>query len=784
MFKSYLTIAVRNISRFKAHSAINILGLSMSLAVVLLLFFHVKTEISADRFHKNYLHIYRFQEENRANLSPQFKEIIQENFPEIEKVTRILSGFSQVILEYNQPLYVKKIYFTDTSFFDIFTCEVVAGDLKTALNEPASLVLIDREATRLFGNEHPIGKIVKLNKEHLLKITAVIKPLPENSSLTFSGVIPIQFLSQVEGSDWEQISSTNFSHYFLSHQKIECSELAAKIKKYFNQIYPGYHLNRQYQILPFKQIYFNQTTRDSCRHGNRTQLLLLTGISLLILVIAIINFINLAIAKSARRMLEIGIRKFAGASRFQLICQFLSEAMLISLFSVGLALVLAEILSPYFNDLFNTAVFVEPMNWPLLIFILIISGISLGCIAGIYPAFYLTAQRPSRIIKGERVFGTRTGNLKTGLLIFQFVVSIGLIICTLVIARQRSFMLHHDLGFNPEKIISLGYSDQIPIALQQTLLQIPNVEQLTIAGNAPGLGYSSSDMNWTYKGIEKQIYFLHNHVDAEFLPLMNFNLKEGRFFSKELDSTNPVCILNETAIKEFGIDDLSSAKFTTYQMRESSLPAQVIGVVKDFNHESLRSAIAPFIFFYEPNPESGLIILKIKSSNFETLRRTIANLETVWKKFNPAIPFSCQFFDEWLENQYRTDARFGKIFMAFSFLAILIACLGLLGLVSFLMEQRTKEIGIRKVLGATVTGIVGLLTRDYIRWIAFANLVAYPIAWYAMNKWLQNYAYRIEINWWIFALASGLAVGIALVTISWQAIRAATANPVESLRYE
>ncbi|HPG39593.1 MAG TPA: ABC transporter permease [bacterium] len=784
MFVNYIKIAFRNIMRDKSHSIINILGLSLSLAVILLLFFYVRTEVTADRFHKNYRDIYRFQETDRANLSPQFYQIMQENCPELELVTRIASGYRRVVLDYNQPLYVSDVFFTDTTFFNIFTCEVIAGDLATALTEPASLVLTDREAGRLFGAENPVGKVVKLNNEHLLTVTAVIKKLPANSSLKFSAVIPVQFLKQVEGEDWEQINSTNFAHYFLCRQNVNMVDLADKIKLSFNSRNPGYFHNSSYSVLPFSEIYFNRTVHDSCYHGNSTQLALVITIGFLILVIAIINYINLAIAQSVRRMPEIGVRKVTGASRLSLINQFLIEAVIITLVSIGFGFLFAQFLSPYFNTLFNTVVFTGAINWPLLVIILLAAGIGLGCIAGLYPALYLTMQNPVQIIKGERVLGGRKSKLKTGLLIFQFVVSIVLIVCTLGMVQQRSFMQNHDLGFSAEKILLLNYSDNISTGFRQSLLQIPNLEQVAVTHNMPGTGHSSSNMSWTYKGVEKEIYFMHYNVDADFMPLLKFQLKEGRFFSKERDQNNPVCILNETAIREFGIDDVNLAQFTTFSDRGLSRPAEVVGIVKDFNQESLHSKITPFVFFFEPEPVSGIIVVKIITDDFKTLKDTIARLESVWKIYNPDIPFDIQFMNKMLANQYQNELRTEKIFIAFSLLAIIIACLGLLGLVSLIVEQRTKEIGIRKVVGASLTEIVMLMIKDFTWWLIIANLIAWPIAWYAMNQWLQNFTYRIHPSVWIFLLAGLAAFLVSLLTVSGQAIRAARTNPIEALRYE
>ena len=783
MFKNHLIIAFRNIFKYKVHSVINILGFSIALAVVFLLSLYVYTEISADKFHKNYGNIYRLQKSESAGLAPQFADILSENFPEVEKVTRIISA-PRIVLNYNKPLYVNNIISVDNTFFDIFTFKAIAGDIKTALKEPASIVLIEREAKRLFGDENPIGKTVQFNSKQLLTVKAVIENIPDNSSFNFSGVIPIDFLKQIRGKDFNEISNANFGHYFLCPNQINTKNFAVKIKTYFNEKFPGWNRDDKYEVIPFSEIYFAYTVRDSCRHGYPPLLLLLAGIGLLILIIAIFNFINLSIAKSAKRSLEIGVRKVLGASRKMLVGQFLTEAVIISLIAIGISVTFVELLVPEFNQLFNTSISLGLIKLPWLLVFFISSGIVLGLLAGIYPAFYLTSFNPVRAIKGEKKLGSKAGTFKKGLLVFQFVVSVILIICTLVIAKQRFFMQRQDLGFCKENTLVLADINDMSEGFKQELLHYPNIEKLAISTSTPGYVNFITDTQWNYKGAEKNIRFFYFDVDHNYLPLMGFELKQGRFFADKLDNGRRVCIINESAITEFGIDNPYEAFFDIFRDGKNSSPAQVVGVVKNFNQESLHNKIEPFIFFYDPNPKSGLISLKLVSNNVKSIKQTIGYIEEIWNKYYSDIPFTYNFLDDQLDKLYQFEARFEKIFIFFSILAIVIACLGLFGLVSFMTEQLTKEIGIRKVLGASVTGIVGMLTKDFTKLVLFANIIAWPIAYFAMDKLLQYFAYRINLDWWIFLLAGVLALVIALLTVSYQAIRAAIANPVETLRYE
>lgn len=783
MFRNYLKITFKNILKYKVHSAINIFGFSMALSVVILLFLYVSIEINADKFHKNYDNIYRLQRTTGAGLSPQFADIILENFPEIEKVTRITSA-PRIVLNYNKPLYVNNIISVDNTFFDIFTFKVITGDIKTALQEPASIVLIEREANRLFGDENPIGKTVQLNSKQLLTVKAVIENIPDNSSLNFSGVIPIAFLRQIRGKDFNKISNANFNHYFLCHNQINTKNFAAKIKSYFSEKFPGWNRDDKYEVIPFSEIYFAYTVRDSCRHGYPPLLLLLVGIGLLILIIAIFNFINLSIAKSAKRSLEIGVRKVLGANRKMLVGQFLIEAVIISLIAIGISVAFVELLIPEFNQLFNTSISLGLIKLPWLLFFFISSGIVLGLLAGIYPAFYLTSFNAVQAIKGEKRVGNKAGTFKKGLLVFQFVVSVILIICTIVIGKQRFFMQNQDLGFCKENTLILAVINDMSEGFKQELLQHPNIEKLAVSTLTPGIGTQITDTQWNYKGKEKDIRFHHFNVDHNYLPLMGFELKEGRFFADKLDRGRRVCIINETAITEFGINNLNEAFFDIYRDGKNPSPAQVIGVVKNFNQESLHNKIEPFIFFYDPNLKTGLTSLKLVSNNIKSIKQTIGYIEEIWNKYYSDIPFTYNFLDDQLDKQYQFEVRFEKIFIFFSILAIVIACLGLLGLVSFMIEQLTKEIGIRKVLGASVTGIVGMLAKDFTKRVLIANIIAWPVAYFAMDKLLQYFAYRISLDWWIFLLAGVLVLVIALLTVSYQAVRAALANPVESLRYE
>jgi putative ABC transport system permease protein len=779
MLKNYFRIAIRNILKYKTNSAINILGFAISLSVVILIFLYVINECSADKFHKNYNTIYRFQRKESANISPKYAETLDSAFPEVEKVTRITASYRSVVLKNVKSEYVENIYFADNNFFDIFTYKSIGGDLHTALNVSNSVVLTETEAKKLFGNENSIGKILTLNDKHVLTVTAVIKDIPLNSSLEFSAVLPINLLSEVESKNWNNWESWNYEYYLLCNSRFNSNEFLSKLKSVFPQDIRQYTNHAEYRIVPFKQIYFDASLHDNERHGNVTRILILSTIGLMIFIIAVINFINLSIVQSAKRSVEIGVRKTIGASRKMLVAQFLSESVMISLIAIIISLLFVEWLIPQFNFIFNADLSFKNINVVLLIFSLIAGGTLLGVFVGLYPGLYLSEFEPVRVLKGERSKRRSFGKLNKGLIVFQFIVSIGLIICTLVVSEQRLFIENRNLGFCKEGVLFINKMRNIPQSFKEELLKYHNIKEVAVASATPGPSFNSTETNWKYKGIEKDVHYLWSCVDENYLPLMQYKLKEGRFFSKEMDAGKSICIINEKAVKKFGIDDFSKAEFVLH-----GTPYSVIGVVKDFNHESLHREIQPFVLFRSVPMESGIIILKIKANNINAIRQTISYVKHLWEEYSPNVPFVYNFLDEWLDQMYKAEENVEKIIASFSLLAVFLACLGLFGLVSFSTEQRTKEIGIRKVLGASIRDIVLMLVRDFVKWITIANLIAWPIAYYFMNKWLQDFAYRVEMSWWIFILAGAIALIIALTTVSFQAIKAATANPVESLRCE
>jgi putative ABC transport system permease protein len=779
MLKNYFKITIRNIINNKTYSVINILGFAISLSVVILLFLYVIDEFSTDKFHKNYNNIYRFQRKESANISPKYAEILAGAFPEVEKVTRITASYNSVIFKNVKAEYVENIYFADNNFFDVFTYESLRGDLHTALKVPNSVVLTESAAKKLFINEYPIGKILTLNNKLVVTVTAVIKDIPLNSSLNFSAVLPINYLSEFESSNWNNWESWNYEYYLLCSSQFNSKQFLSKLKSVFPLDFRPYTNHVEYCMVPFKQIYFDVSLRDNERHGSITKIFTLSTIGLMILIIAVINFINLSIVQSRKRSIEVGVRKTIGASRNMLIAQFLLESIILSLTAIIISLLFAEWFIPQFNIIFNADISFKNININLLIFSLIIGGILLGVFIGLYPGMYLSSFEPVNVLKGEGVKRRSFGKLNKELIVFQFVVSIGLIICTLVIFEQRLFIENRDLGFCKENVLFINSMRNIPQSFKDKLLKYHNIEAVAVASATPGPYFNSTETNWKYKGIEKDVHYLWSCVDEKYLPLMQYKLKEGRFFSREMDAGKSICIINEKTVSEFGIDDISQAEFNL-----SGNSYKVVGVVKDFNHESLHQEIQPFVLFSNIPMESGIIVLKIKTNNFIATRKTISYVQHLCEEYRPDVPFGYFFLDQWLDQMYKAEENTEKVIASFSSLAIFLACLGLFGLVSFSAEQRTKEIGIRKVMGASIRNIVLMLVKDFVKWILIANIIAWPVAYYFMNQWLQDFAYRINISWWIFLAAGSSALIIALATVSFQAIKAATANPVESLRYE
>ena len=793
MLKNYFKIAFRNLWRHRAFSFINIMGLTVGLTAFFLIFLYVKFELSYDAFNTKADRIYRVVAELKTPsdllhtngpgwaVGPNIKE----EFAEVDQFARVTDD-NVLVRKGNIKFQEENAVWADSALFKIFDFKMLKGNANTALKEPFSIVFTESAAKKYFGKEDPMGQTLLVTGDGLAcKVTGLLKDIPENSQVKADmflsmSTITTKFNKSLD-SQWANYGNRTF---VMLKPNTNPTALTAKFPAFLEkrngtemkrlQMFPTLLLE------PLRKVYL-YSTRDGSKTGNSNNVYIFSIIAVFILVIACINFVNLTTARSAERAKEVGIRKVVGAAKTQLASQFIGESIIICIISFVLAIAAAALLLPLFNQLsgkvVSSGIFHEPFN----ILLLFLIAIGIGALAGLYPALVLSSFQPVKVLKGRFATGTKGILLRKGLVIAQFTISIALIIGTIVVYSQMKFMRSQDLGFNKDqKLIIDAHGDKSKNALRQAIAGIPGVTATSLTGSVPGGGnpgaYSQIENNKGDMQIANlDLYF----TDFDFIPQYQIKIVAGRAFSKEMATdTTQAMLVNETAVKLFGYSSpkaIIGKKFDQWGRK-----GVIIGVMEDFHFRSLQEQIKPLSMRIEPEG-CNLISATISSTNTAA---TITAIENKWKTFMPTRPFSYFFLDDFFDRQYRSEVRFGKLFLNFALLAIFISCLGLLGLASYSTMQRTKEIGIRKVMGASTTGIVNLLSKDFLVLVLISFLIAAPMAWYGMHSWLKDFAYKVGIQWWVFALAALLAAAIALGTISFQAIRAAMANPVKSLRTE
>lgn len=805
MLKNYIKIAWRNLLKKKAYSFINIFGLGLGIACCFLIFMFAQDELSFDSYHQKGDRIYRVthgsvpskeQAENtganpfwvwgNAPIGPA----MQEYFPEIEKVVQF-SGRSDVLLTDGENSYQEEgVFFMDSTAFDVFSLEVIKGDAKTALTAPFSMVMTASTAIRYFGNEDPIGRTLKgsdspgRSNAGDYTVTAVIADVPSNSHFTFNMLLSLSTFKQSRPDVFDNWGYVDFYTYFLVNENFDKDAFDKKIPQFLSsrQNDPQYTI----AIESMKDFYLRtDADRQPGETGSLSNIYVFSVIGLFILIIAMINFMNLSTARSLERAKEVGIRKSIGADRSHLIFQFLGESIIIVFLSMLASMLFIVIAMPLMTGLTGkTFMILKFINWqtvPAYIGILFVIGI----LAGSYPAFVLSGFRPVQILKGISISNGGGINLRKGLVIFQFSLSVILIAGTIIVYSQMNHLLDQDLGFDKEQMMVLDYNYDEEVnakssTLKNELEANPSVISAAFSRSVPGSYFPNAGTEIQNPEGELitqgQAIF---QVGLDFVSHYGMELVAGRTYSRDFpsDSTSAL-VVNEAAARQYGYanpSDIVGKKFNQW-----GRSGEVIGVVKDFNFISLHRNIEPLTLPFEAYA-SRYLSLKVKSEN---LAQTVTEVEQVWERLAGHRPFLYSFLNEDFNQQYQSDFKFRKIFSTFSILAILIACLGLFGLATYTAEVRTKEIGIRKVLGAEVSSIVTLLSRDFIKLVLVAIVIATPITWYAMNRWLEGFAYKVEIGWWIYPLAGFIAIAVALFTISFQAIKAALMNPVDSLRSE
>jgi putative ABC transport system permease protein len=803
MLKNYLKIAWRTILKNKLFSAINILGLSIGIALCFVIMLYVQDELSYDRFHNHADRIARviFQASinggkiNESVIMPPVAEAMKKDFPEVQDATRIMRYGTAKITYGNQSFKDDEFAFVDPNFLTVFTLPLVAGDAKTALSQPHTVIITQETAKKYFGQADPLGKMLHVaNTNQFYKVTGVMENIPANSHFHFDIFASMTGWEPAKSTSWMESS---FHTYLLLRPDADYEQLQSKfpamVAKYMGpeiQQTMGLSLEQfrskgnqlGFALQPLTAIHLHpETSNEFEAGGNESYVYIFAGIALFMLLVACINFVNLSTAIATKRAKEVGIRKVSGSDRLQLIRQFLAESLVLTFFSLILALAFIQLTLPTFNALSGKELHFDTK--PLLVFVGL--GLAVGVLAGMYPAFYLSSFEPLSVLKGRLTRSSKNVSLRSGLVVFQFFVSIGLIVSTIVVYQQMRFIQNKNLGYNREQLLTLpnsyalGKNEQV---YKNQILQDARVVNATVSWYKPA-GPTSYNNALAYpKGHDDQLVSaVEYHVDEQYIPTLGMQLATGRNFSKTFATDSLGIILNESALKAFGWN-LSDAVGQTIIRQNSSrgnnIPFHVIGVVKDFHFKSLHEAITPLFLTY--HPEGGLIF-KIKTPDVNGL---LADMKQKWDAYATEEPFTYTFMDDLYNKTYAAEQKTGTILTIFSVLTIFVACLGLFGLATYTAEQRTKEIGIRKVLGASEKQLITLLSQDFVKLVSIAFVIATPVAWYFMSQWLQNFAFRIELHWWMFAGAGALSLAIALLTVSFQAIKAAVANPVKSLRSE
>jgi ABC-type antimicrobial peptide transport system permease subunit len=799
MLKNYLKVAIRNIYKNKIYSFINVIGLAVGLAGFILITILIKNELSYDTFHKQSDRIYRVVEiQNQDNIGKikvavtmgPLAKAMKDYFAGVENSARMVPSppiFCKIGVK---GFYEKDVSFADPSVFDVLTIPFIEGNQKTALVSPFSIVLTKSAANKYFGNEDPLGKTLTISGifgTEDYNITGVIKDYPKNSNMSFTMLGSYSTMEHYVS--WiKQWNNNTLATFVLLKPGVSPEQIDRQFKAFIKQYIPpdpqtGKQSDLQMYLQPIKDLHLYssdivyQTYRNN--QGSISTVYIFSAIAFFILLIACINFMNLATARSAKRIKEIGLRKVMGSDRKSLVYQFIGEAILISFFALLISIILVEVMLPYFKDIFDGRIIMSFQNNS--IFLLELVGITLfvGIVSGIYPALFLSRFQPAESLKGSLSTKFKGAYLRKVLVISQFAIAIILFICTGIVSNQMSYIKNKDLGFNKEHVLYLpirSKDTREKINLLKTELS-KNSDIVNVAATSGLFGASGSEGTETVAGTNGQVRMMmrRSFVDYDYLKTMQMDIVKGRNFSlsHSSDSTSAV-IINEAAARKFGWANPVGKQF------EGTPNKTVIGVVKDFNFFSLHSKIGPLIMSINPD-QFYYLMIRVKPEN---LPATISFINKTWAGVVPDKPFDYSFLDQHFNEIYKNDERTGQMFGFFSTLAILIACLGLFGLAAYTGEQRIKEIGVRKVLGASVTNIVFLISKDFIKLVIISGIIAVPISYFAMNSWLQDFAYRVKIGPVIFILAISLAFLIAFITISSQALKAATSNPVKAIKYE
>jgi putative ABC transport system permease protein len=812
MIKNYFKIAWRNLLKNKTFSLINIIGLASGLACFILMALYVADELSYDKYNEKANRIYRVNSDivfggsklHMAQAPDLMGPTLKKDYPQVEEYVRFYdAGGIKRMKKGNEYLRETNTVYADSTLFNVFTLPAVAGNTKTALNEPNTVVITESTANKYFGTPDAVGKTIATGNDQneIYRVTAVIKDMPHNSHFNFDFIFSMKNVEY----NWGNFLSSNFSTYILLKEGTDPKRFAKNLDVILNtyvlaqakQIMKVNSIDEfekagnklGYSLMPLTDIHlYSDRTAEMGVNGNIQYVYIFSAVALFVLLLACINFMNLSTARSAGRAKEVGIRKVLGTEKKSLIRQFLTESTLMAFISLILSVIIVWFCMAYFNELSGKQFTIKDLLQPKHIIFLLLLPVSVGLLSGIYPAFFLSSFNPVTVLKGKLAAGFKKSNLRNALVVFQFATTIILIAASIIVYRQLNYIQTKKLGFNRDQVLvvrgTMALGDNKD-AFKDEVSKLSGIKGSTYAGFIPVANSSRTDNSFSKEAVMDSKNGLNMEVwdiDDTYIDILGMEMVKGRNFSKDFVTDSSGVIINETAAKTLGFDDPVGKKLYTLLTIDQGIKTTaytIIGVVKNFHFESLREHVGPLCFRY--GKSDWAVAFKINTDNVQGL---VKNIETKWKSMAPGQPFAYQFMDEAFDSMYRVEQRTGKLGLTFAVIAILIACLGLFGLATYMAEQRTKEMGIRKVLGATTESLVQLLSKDFLRLVLIALILAVPVAWFFMYRWLQDFAYRTHITWQVFAAAGFVALFIALLTVSYQSIKAALMNPVKSLKSE